>query len=89
MVDSGEGIDPVFLQHVFERFRQADATVTRIHGGLGLGLAITRQLVEMHQGTITAESGGAGQGAAFRVFLPVSKAERILLEKSNPFAAKK
>jgi PAS domain S-box-containing protein len=68
--DTGAGIPPAFLPYVFERFRQADSGTTRQHGGLGLGLAIARHLVEMHGGTISAESEGAGRGATFRVELP-------------------
>jgi signal transduction histidine kinase len=68
--DNGAGIDPKFLPHIFERFRQGDSRYGREHGGLGLGLAIARQIVEMHGGTITAESAGAGAGASFRVILP-------------------
>lgn len=68
--DTGRGIAPGFLPHVFERFRQADATLTREQGGLGLGLAIARQLVELHGGTITAASDGLGRGATFVVSLP-------------------
>jgi CheY-like chemotaxis protein len=68
--DTGRGIAPEFLPHVFERFRQADASTTRVHGGLGLGLAIARQLVELHGGTIVAKSAGPGQGATFVVELP-------------------
>jgi signal transduction histidine kinase len=68
--DDGAGIDAKFLPHIFERFRQGDSRYGREHGGLGLGLAIARQIVEMHGGTITAESAGLGQGATFRVSLP-------------------
>ncbi|MBC7783464.1 MAG: PAS domain S-box protein [Burkholderiales bacterium] len=71
VADSGEGISPDFLPHVFDRFRQADATTTRPHGGLGLGLAIVKQLVELHGGTISASSAGLGQGATFTITLPV------------------
>jgi CheY-like chemotaxis protein len=70
VADDGQGIEPAFLPHVFERFRQADGSMTRQHGGLGLGLAIVRHLIELHGGTIRAESEGKGKGAAFRVRLP-------------------
>jgi signal transduction histidine kinase/CheY-like chemotaxis protein len=70
VTDNGIGIAPEFLPHVFERFRQADSSTTRAHGGLGLGLAIARHLVEVHDGTIRAESAGAGTGATFVVSLP-------------------
>jgi signal transduction histidine kinase len=69
--DTGKGIPPDFLPHVFERFRQADSTSTRKYGGLGLGLAIVRHLVELHGGTVQAESGGLDQGATFTVRLPL------------------
>ena len=72
--DSGAGIEPSFLPHVFERFRQADSSTTRAHGGIGVGLAIVRYLVEMHGGTIVAESEGLGRGATFRVELPAMEA---------------
>ena len=72
--DSGNGIRPDFLPLVFERFRQADSATTRTHGGLGLGLAIVRQLVELHGGTVRAESPGEGQGATFTVSLPIPTA---------------
>jgi len=70
--DTGEGIDPDFLPHVFERFRQADSSATRHHGGLGLGLAIVRTLVELHGGTVRADSPGKGLGAVFTVELPLA-----------------
>jgi CheY-like chemotaxis protein len=69
--DTGIGIAPEFLPHVFERFRQADSGIARAYGGLGLGLSITKQLTEMHGGTIEAASGGLGTGATFRVKLPL------------------
>jgi PAS domain S-box-containing protein len=71
VADSGQGIVPEFLPHVFDRFRQADQATTRQHGGMGLGLAIVRHLVELHGGTATAASPGAGQGATFTIVLPV------------------
>jgi PAS domain S-box-containing protein len=70
VTDSGQGIRPDFLPFVFDRFRQADSTSTRQHGGLGLGLAIARHLIEIHGGSIEARSKGEGQGAAFIVRLP-------------------
>jgi PAS domain S-box-containing protein len=72
VADSGIGIQPDFLPHIFERFRQADATTTREHGGLGLGLSIVKHIVELHGGTVVANSDGEGQGATFRVRLPVA-----------------
>ena len=69
--DTGVGIKPEFLPHIFERFRQADSRITRQFGGLGLGLAIVRHLVELHGGTIDVASGGERQGATFRVRLPL------------------
>ena len=75
VADTGHGIPPDFLPHVFERFRQADTATTQRHTGLGLGLHIVRQLVKLHGGTVRAESPGAGQGATFTVRLPMSPAE--------------
>jgi signal transduction histidine kinase/ActR/RegA family two-component response regulator len=69
--DSGEGIDPAFIPFVFERFTQADASKTRKHGGLGLGLAIVRHIVECHGGTVSVQSQGKGSGTTFIVNLPV------------------
>jgi PAS domain S-box-containing protein len=71
--DNGAGIRPEFITHVFERFRQADASMTRRHGGLGLGLAIVKHLIEQHGGTVRAESAGEGKGASFTIELPLAK----------------
>lgn len=70
VADTGRGIDASFLPYVFDRFRQAESTESRTHGGLGLGLAIARELVELHGGTLAASSGGEGAGAVFTVTLP-------------------
>ncbi|MBD2036028.1 response regulator [Leptolyngbya sp. FACHB-321] len=75
--DTGKGISSDFLPHVFEYFRQADSTTTRSFGGLGLGLAIVRYLVELHGGTVQAESPGEEQGATFRVRLPILEASSL------------
>jgi CheY-like chemotaxis protein len=72
IADNGQGIDPDFLPHIFERFRQADPSFTRRAGGLGLGLAIVRSLVELHGGEVSARSDGVGQGATFVVRLPMA-----------------
>jgi CheY-like chemotaxis protein len=69
--DTGEGIEPEFLPYIFERFRQADTSAKRTHGGLGLGLSIVSSLVAMHSGDVRAESDGKGKGATFIVTLPV------------------
>jgi PAS domain S-box-containing protein len=73
--DSGQGIKPEFLPHVFERFRQADGSKTRAHGGLGLGLALAKSFVEAHGGSVAAESAGQGKGSSFTVRLPRQIAE--------------
>ncbi|MCW5960234.1 MAG: PAS domain S-box protein [Pyrinomonadaceae bacterium] len=78
IADSGKGIDPEFLPHIFDRFRQGDQTTTRRQGGLGLGLSIVRQLVEMHGGTVQVQSEGEGKGTAFTVSLP-----RLIANKRN------
>jgi signal transduction histidine kinase/ActR/RegA family two-component response regulator len=76
VADSGIGIKPEFLAHVFERFRQADASAARMHAGLGLGLSIVKQLVELHGGTVRADSPGEGRGATFTVELPLAVVHR-------------
>lgn len=84
MRDSGIGIDHQFVPHVFEQFRQADSSTTRAHGGLGLGLAIVRHLVELHGGTVAAESDGEGRGAVFTVRLPLAdEREAVALPAGN------
>jgi PAS domain S-box-containing protein len=83
ITDTGKGISPAFLPHIFESFRQEDASTTRKYGGLGLGLAIVRQLVEAHGGAITADSPGEGLGATFTVWLPLLNAEPHLQRLDN------
>jgi signal transduction histidine kinase/ActR/RegA family two-component response regulator len=75
VIDTGSGIAPEFAPYLFDRFRQGEAGTTRQHGGLGLGLSIVRHLVELHGGTVSAESGGVGSGATFRVMLPAARTE--------------
>ncbi|NMG08162.1 ATP-binding protein [Brasilonema sp. UFV-L1] len=81
--DTGSGISPDFLPHVFDRFRQADGSITRSQGGLGLGLAIVRHLVEMHGGSVRAESPGVGQGATFSVYLPLIDTNTVPEEEAH------
>ena len=85
--DSGQGIEPDFLPHVFERFKQADGTTTRSKGGLGLGLAIVKHLVEIHGGTIEARSGGLGLGSSFVVTLPAPDDAPDMVRVSSTFSA--
>jgi signal transduction histidine kinase/CheY-like chemotaxis protein len=85
--DTGKGIDAAFLSDVFEMFRQADSGLSRRHGGLGIGLALVRQLVELHGGRVRAESAGPGRGALFSVWLPCERAPAETAE-SAPRAAR-
>ncbi|GAB3378659.1 hypothetical protein GCM10027317_22330 [Massilia agri] len=85
--DNGAGIRPEFITHVFERFRQEDASMTRRHGGLGLGLSIVKHLVEQHGGTVHAESPGEGQGSSFTIELPRARAPAGRAERTLPAPA--
>ena len=82
--DTGEGISPEFLPHVFNRFSQEDASTTRRHGGLGLGLALVRQLIELHGGTVTVESAGLNKGSTFAVTLPLPGVPAQFPEAETP-----
>jgi PAS domain S-box-containing protein len=82
VTDSGQGIEPEFLPFVFDRFRQADGTTTRKHSGLGLGLSIVRYLVEMHGGSVRAESEGAGKGAVFILRFPIASVKKNANEEN-------
>ncbi len=90
VTDTGIGFKPEFLPHVFERFRQADGSTTRRHGGLGLGLSIVRHLVELHGGTVQATSPGEGKGATFSIQLPLTAVQRKTSEQErrHPKAAR-
>ncbi|HEX5834508.1 MAG TPA: ATP-binding protein [Pyrinomonadaceae bacterium] len=85
--DTGQGIEASFLPHVFEMFRQADSSNSRRHGGMGIGLALVQQLVELHGGTITAESAGTNKGSRFTIRLPLANevASHAALTTSAPF----
>jgi signal transduction histidine kinase len=74
--DTGAGIDPAFLPHVFDQFRQAEGGLSRKHGGLGLGLTVVRQLIELHNGSVTVESEGTGRGSTFTVKMPAEEVNR-------------
>jgi signal transduction histidine kinase len=84
VVDTGQGISADFLPHVFERFRQADDATTRRDGGLGIGLAIVRQLVELHGGTVHAASQGLGRGTTFTLHLPMTLSEKAIPPPAQP-----
>jgi PAS domain S-box-containing protein len=84
ITDTGEGIEPQLLPHVFDRFRQSDSSNTSGHGGLGLGLSIVRELVELHGGTVSVASSGVGRGTAFKVILPVRSVHCEPSEKAVP-----
>lgn len=86
--DTGNGISSEFLPYVFDRFRQADSSYTRTHGGLGLGLAIVRQLVELHGGTVAAQSAGEEQGATFTVKLPITISKDVAAYSTGSLEAR-
>ena len=86
--DSGEGIEPEFLPFIFDRFRQADSSAKRVHGGLGLGLSIVHSLVEMHEGEIHAASDGKGKGATFTLTLPIMALSDSEDETTKPLETK-
>ncbi len=94
VIDTGVGITPEFLPYIFDRFSQADGSTTRVHGGLGLGLAIVRHLVELHHGRVEVESEGEDRGATFTVMLPIAATTRaadnefLLAENVPPASAK-
>lgn len=87
VTDTGEGIDPKFLPHLFERFSQADGSITRHHGGLGLGLSIVKNLVELHGGSVQADSPGLGKGATFLVRLPLRVAKGSEESMTHPLGS--
>src|SRR5678815_2058502 len=81
VADTGIGIAPEFLPHVFDRFRQADGSTSRRHGGLGLGLAIADALAKMHGGCLEAQSGGVGQGASFTLHMKLAPIDLAIPEE--------
>jgi signal transduction histidine kinase/ActR/RegA family two-component response regulator len=87
--DTGQGISADLLPHIFEKFRQADSSITRAHGGLGLGLTIVQHLVELHGGTVLADSKGQGQGATFTVTLPLLELPPTSAKKPEPLSRSK
>jgi CheY-like chemotaxis protein len=87
VIDNGAGIHPAFLPHVFDPFRQADSSTTRRHGGLGLGLTIVRQIVEMHGGSVHAHSEGEGKGATFTIELPERASKSVRSSGIRPAGA--
>lgn len=82
--DTGQGIAPDFLPYIFDRFRQEDASTTRMHGGLGIGLSIVKQIVEMHGGTVRADSPGEGQGTTVTIRLPVTPVQMSPPHPASP-----
>ena len=88
VIDTGRGIDAAFLPHVWDRFRQADSSTSRQHGGLGLGLAVVRHLVELHGGTVAVESEGTGRGSRFTIEIPLARLDAaVAAAKSDPTRA--
>jgi CheY-like chemotaxis protein len=92
VADTGKGIQPQFLPHVFDRFRQADSTTTRVYGGLGIGLAVVRHIAELHGGSVSVRSEGDGKGATFVMELPLKPVpaaphESKAMPKEKPAAA--
>ncbi len=83
VVDSGRGIDRDLLPHVFELFKQGDTYTTRDHGGLGIGLALVRDIANLHRGQVTAKSDGLGKGAAFEVTLPLQEHEQAPPQRAS------
>jgi signal transduction histidine kinase len=84
VTDTGQGIPPAFLPYVFDRFRQVDGSTTRRHGGLGLGLAISKQLVELHGGSVGVVSPGVGAGATFTITLPIAGTTHQVADRAGP-----